>query len=187
VILAVTTGLRRGELLGLRWQDVDLDGGKLAVRQSLEQTRAGLAFKQPKTQKGRRTVTLPPMTLEALRRHKAEQARERLLLGPAYADHGLVLAQADGRPLNPDEVTRAFKRLVKKVGIRSLSLHKLRHTHATLLLGANVHPKVVSERLGHATVGITLDTYSHVLPNLQEEAARKIDALLAPSGRGSKS
>jgi len=188
VLLGVTTGLRRGELLGLRWQDVDLDGAKLAVRQSLEQTKAGgLAFKQPKTQKGRRVVTLPPIAVEALRRHRADQARERLLLGPAYEDHGLVLAQADGRPVNPEDVTRAFKRLARKAGIRPLSLHKLRHTHATLLLGANVHPKVVSERLGHATVGITLDTYSHVLPHLQEEAARKIDALLARSGRGPQS
>jgi integrase len=182
VLLAVTTGLRRGELLGLRWQDVDLEASKLAVRQSLEHTKAGLAFKQPKTQKGRRAVTLPPMAVDALRRHKADQAKERLLLGPAYADHGLVLARADGRPANPEELTRAFKRLTKKAGVRGLSLHKLRHTHATLLLCANVHPKIVSERLGHATVGITLDTYSHVLPNLQEEAARKIDALLARTG-----
>ncbi len=110
-----------------------------------------------------------------------------MLLGPAYEDHGLVLAQADGRPVNPEDVTRAFKQLARKAGVRPLSLHKLRHTHATLLLGANVHPKVVSERLGHATVGITLDTYSHVLPHLQEEAARKIDALLARSGRVPKS
>jgi integrase len=91
------------------------------------------------------------------------------------------LADGDGRPLNREEVTRAFKRLAQKAGVRPLSLHKLRHRHATLLLAANVHPKVVSERLGHATVGITLDTYSHVLPNLQE--ARKIDALLAGPGR----
>ena len=181
VLLAVTTGLRRGELLGLRWQDVDLDASKLAVRQSLEQTKAGLGFKQPKTQKGRRVVTLPPIAVEALRRHKAEQAKERLLLGPGYQDHGLVLARADGRPLDPAETTRAFARLVRQAGVRAFSLHALRHTHATLLLQENVHPKVVSERLGHATVGITLDTYSHVLPNLQEEAARKIDALLARS------
>jgi integrase len=98
VLLAVTTGLRRGELLGLRWQDVDLEAGKLAVLPSLEHTKAGLAFKQPKTQKGRRAVTLPPMAIDALRRRKADQAKERLLLGPAYADHGLVLARADGRP-----------------------------------------------------------------------------------------
>ncbi len=186
VLLAVTTGLRRGEFLGLRWQDVDLDGGKLAVRQSLEQTKAGLAFKPPKTQKGRRVVTLPLMTVEALRRHRAEQAREKLFLGPAYQDHGLVLARVDGRPLDPAGATRAFARLVRRAGVRPISLHGLRHTHATLLLGANVHPKVVSERLGHATVGMTLDTYSHVLPHLQEEAAQKIDALLAGSGRRTK-
>jgi len=154
VLLAVTTGLRRGELLGLRWQDVDLDVGKLAVR--LEQTKAGLAFKQPKTHKGRRVVTLPRMTVDALRRHRAEQAREKLLLGPAYQDNGLVLARVDGRPLDPAGTTRAFARLVRRAGVRPISLHALRHTHATLLLGANVHPKVVSERLGHATVGITL-------------------------------
>src|SRR5439155_5721005 len=123
VLLAVTTGLRRGVRLGLRWQDVDLDGGKLAVRQSLEQTKAGLAFKQPKTHKGRRVVTLPPIAVEALRRHKAEQAKERLLLGPGYRDHGLVLARADGRPLDPAETTRAFGRLVRKAGVRPLSLH----------------------------------------------------------------
>src|SRR5262245_2499116 len=117
VLLAVTTGLRRGELLGLRWQDVDLEAGKLAVRQSLEQTKAGLSFKPPKTQKGRRVVTLPPLTVEALRRHRADQARERLLLGPAYHDRGRVLARSDGRPLNPAEVTRLFKRLVHKASV----------------------------------------------------------------------
>src|SRR5207253_1129237 len=116
-----------------------------------------------------------------------DQARERLLLGPAYKDHGLVLARADGRPLDPTQITRGFTRLVRKAGLRAVTFHGLRHTHATLLLGANIHPKVVSERLGHATVGITLDTYSHVLPSMQEEAARKIDALLARSGRVPKS
>jgi integrase len=104
-------------------------------------------------------------------------------LGPAYQDNGLVLARVDGRALDPAGTTRAFARLVRRAGVRAVTLHGLRHTHATPLLGANVHPKVVSERLGHATVGITLDTYSHVLPNLQEEAAQKIDGLLAGRGR----
>jgi integrase len=129
-------------------------------------------------------VTLPPIAVEALRRHRVEQAKERLLVGPAYADHGLVLARHDGRPTDPAETTHAFARLVERVGVRALSLHALRHTHATMLLGENVHPKVVSERLGHATVGITLDTYSHVLPTMQEEAARKLDALLSRSAVG---
>ena len=182
VLLAVATGLRRGELLGLRWRDVDLDAATLAVRQSLEQTKAGgLGFKAPKTQKGRRVVALPLSTVEVLRRHKAEQAKERLLLGPAYKDHGLALARPDGRPCNPEEITKAFSRFVRTVkGVRPLTLHALRHTQATFLLGKNVHPKVVSERLGHATVSITLDTYSHVLPNLQAEAAEKLEEMLAP-------
>jgi len=179
VLLAVATGLRRGELLGVRWQDVDLNRGTLAVRQSLEQTKNGLSFKEPKTRRGRRVVTLPPVAAEALRRHKTEQAKARLLLGPAYQDHGLVFRRANGRPIDPAEFSNAFTALVAKSGVRRVSLHSLRHTNATLLLRANVHPKVVSERLGHATVGITLDTYSHVLPNMQEEAAYKLDALLA--------
>lgn len=186
VVLAVTTGMRRGEILALRWQDVDLQAGTLSVRQSLEQTRDGLTFKQPKTQKGRRVVALPPLAVEALRRHKAEQAKERLLLGPGYQDNGLVCAQPDGQPWRPDALTNAFAYLVRKAGVPPVRFHDLRHSHATLLLRQGVHPKVVSERLGHATVGITLDTYSHVLPGMQEEAARKLDVALRAASLGNR-
>ncbi len=178
ILLAVTTGLRRGELLGLRWQDVDLRVGVLAVRQSLEQTKNSIAFKQPKTQKARRTIALPRMTVEALRYHKTEQAKERLLVGPDYKDRGLVLARADGSPWKPDSFTSSYRSLVRRLGLSHIRFHDLRHTHATQLLRQGVHPKVVSERLGHSTVGITLDVYSHVLPGMQEDAARRVDAAL---------
>jgi integrase len=181
VMLAVTTGLRRGELLGLRWRDVDLEKGTLAVRQSIEQTKDGLAFKEPKTRRGRRVVALPNVTVEALRRHRSEQAKRRLALGSPYKDQGLVLTRLDGRPMDPAETSKAFARVVVKTGLRRVSFHGLRHTHATLLLRSNVHPKIVSERLGHATIGITLDTYSHVVPDMQEAAAKKLDGVLEPS------
>ncbi len=179
ILLAITTGLRRGEIMALRWRDLDLDAGLLAVRQSLEETKAGLSFKEPKTPKARRAVALPTLAIEGLRRHRAEQARMRLMLGPGYEDNDLVCCRADGEPLHPHTITQAFIELAakQKFGFR-FRFHDLRHSHATLLLRQGVHPKIVSERLGHSTVGITLDVYSHVLPGMQEEAARKVDAAL---------
>ena len=178
ILLAVTTGLRRGEILALRWQDVNLDAATLAVRRSLEQTTAGLKFKQPKTQKGRRVVALPPITVEALRRHKADQAKVKLFLGPAYKDQGLICGRVHGTPVGPNEITAEFAALIRGSKLPQIRFHDLRHSHATQLLRQGIHPKIVSERLGHSTVGITLDVYSHVLPDMQEEAARKIDLAL---------
>ena len=184
VLLAVTTGLRRGEILALRWQDIDLDQGTLAVRRSLEQTRGGNRFKEPKTQKARRVVALPALTTEALRKLKVEQAKARLLIGAGYADEGLVCARIHGTRLDPAETTAAFAALIKKADLPKIRFHDLRHSHATQLLRQHVHPKVVSERLGHSTIGITLDVYSHVLPGMQEEAARRIDRALRDAGVG---
>jgi integrase len=184
VLLAVTTGLRRGEILALRWQDIDLDQGTLAVRRSLEQTRGGNRFKEPKTKKARRVVALPALTTEALRKHKVEQAKARLLIGADYADEGLVCARRHGTPLDPAETTAGFAALIKKADLPKIRFHDLRHSHATQLLRQLVHPKVVSERLGHSTIGITLDVYSHVLPGMQEEAARRIDRALREAGVG---
>jgi integrase len=178
ILLAATTGLRRGEILAVRWRDIDLEAGTAAVRQSLEQTKAGLSFKEPKTQKGRRVIALPELAIDALRRHKAEQAKIRLMLGPGYEANDLVCCQPDGRPFKPGNITNSFAELVERLKIPHLRFHDLRHGHATLLLRQGVHPKVVSERLGHSTVGITLDVYSHVLPGMQEEAARKVDSAL---------
>jgi integrase len=178
VLLAVTTGLRRGEILGLRWADIDFENTSLAVRQSLEQTRDGLAFKQPKTAKGRRVVALPGLAVEALRQHKVVQAKMKLALGSAYEDNDLVCAREDGTAWPPDTFSSAFVALIRRTGVPTVRFHDLRHTHATQLLRQGVHPKIVSERLGHATVGITLDVYSHVLPGMQAEAATRTDAAL---------
>jgi integrase len=179
VLVAVTTGLRRGELLGLRWRDVDVERGTLTVSQTVEQTTlSGIQFKEPKTRKSRRTMPLPQLTIEALRKHRVAQNQGRLQRGNTYQDNGLVFPAEDGRVWNPSTFSASFFRLVKEAGLPQLRFHDLRHTHATQLLRQDVHPKVVSERLGHSTVGITLDTYSHVLPGMQDEAVARIDASL---------
>ncbi len=178
VLVAVTTGLRRGEVLGLRWEDIDLDAGMLSVRQSLGQTRQGPQFKPPKTEKSRRGVSLPALTTEALRRHREEQQKEKVLLGDAYQDKGLVLANPIGEAWTPNALTKGFGFLLAKHDLPRVRFHDLRHTHATQLLRQKVHPKVVSERLGHSTVNLTLDTYSHILPGMQEEAAEGVDKAL---------
>ena len=178
VWLAIMTGMRRGEILGLRWKDVDLEAGQLAVCQSLEETKSGLVFKQPKTQRSRRTIALPQLAVESLRRHKAQQAAERLAIGPGYRDNGLVFAGYEGEPWAPDAFSSAFAAQVRRTGLPHIRFHDLRHTHASQLLRQGVNAKVVSERLGHASVGFTLDVYSHVLPGMQDDAARRIDAAL---------
>jgi integrase len=179
-LLAITTGLRRGELLALRWQDVDLGAGMLSVRKTLEQTRSGVRFKEPKSAKSRRSVVLPPIAVEALRRHRVEQAKEKLLFGPDYQDYDLVFPMPGGTPWEPDKFSDLFRRTVQAKGFR-IRFHDLRHTHATQLLRQGIHPKVVSERLGHSTIATTMDIYSHVLPGIQEEAARKLDSVLRAS------
>lgn len=176
-LLASFCGLRRGEVLGLRWEDVDLKAAVLHVRQAAEETRAGgLAFKTPKTAKSRRAVALPALVVRALLRHKATQAEERLRLGELYENRGLVVVAEAGRPFSPHLLSRNFPGLVKRAGLPPVHFHDLRHSHATLLLLANVHPKIVSERLGHANISITLDRYSHAIPGMQEGAAASIDA-----------
>ena len=189
-LLAVTTGLRRGEILGLRWQDVNLDRGILSVVQTLEQTREGLRFKPPKTKRSRRVVTLPTVTIEALRHHRAEQARIRLQLGMGRDEEGLVCAKYDGQPRSPRNFTKEFTRLISRLDIPHITFHGLRHSHATQLLGAGIHPKIAQERLGHSTIATTMDLYSHVTESMQEDAAARIDdALRAAIGKhkGNKS
>ncbi len=182
--LALHTGLRAGELLALRWEDVDLDRGILQVRRTLQRLRGqGLHVKEPKTERGRRTVALPASAVEVLRRHRRQQAEERLAAGPDYQDYGLVFCWQDGRPLDPyGWLTHAFRRLADRAGFPGLRFHDLRHTHATLLLLGGIHPRVAQERLGHSDIRTTLELYSHVVPGLQEAAAAKIDELLGHTG-----
>jgi integrase len=175
--LAATTGMRRGELLGLRWRNVDLDTGRVSIVQTLVGKRE---FSKPKTDKGRRNVALDPTTVGVLRDHRKRQLEERLAWGPAYqGEHQLAFSREDGSPTWPQSLSRAFECHAKQSGLPVIRFHDLRHTHATLALAAGVHPKVVSERLGHASVGITLDTYSHAIPAMQEEAAARVAALIA--------
>lgn len=174
ILFDATTGVRRGELLAVKWLDLNLDSATLSLRRSLEQTRTGLRFKETKNKKGR-IISLPAMLVKALREHRAEQNEFKKLFGDDYKDQGLVFARPDGAIWKPESFTEEYFRFTEKIGVR-VRFHDLRHSHASQLLRAGVPIKVVSERLGHSAVGITLDIYSHVLPGMQEEAARKIDA-----------
>ena len=176
--LALNTGMRRGELLGLRWVDMRMNDGYVAVRQNLVKTNSGILMQEPKTSNSRRNISISSNTVAALKAHKKQQLQEKLAHGPDYKDNGLVFCRLNGLPLYPDGVSDQFNRLVAKAGVKSITFHDLRHTHATLLLVAGIHPKVVSERLGHYSVALTLDLYSHVIPGLDQEAARKLDEQL---------
>lgn len=176
-VLAITTGLRQGELLGLRWEDVDLDRAILQVRQTLVSSSQDgrLSFSAPKTAKGRRSVTLTAAAVKALRGHRARQKHEWASTTRAWTDMGLVFPSCVGTPLNPKNVLRrSFRPLLKQAGLPTIRFHDLRHTCATLLLARNVNPKIVQEMLGHANISITLDTYSHLLPGMQAPA---VDAM----------
>jgi integrase len=181
-VLAVTTGMRRGELLGLKWADVDLEGGAVSVRRTLTRTDNGkrVALGEPKTKKSRRTVRLTPEAVRVLREYLARQLGEIEVLGDSYGDEGLVFTTQRGTPINPSNLRqRSLAPLLRKAELPPIRFHDLRHTCATLLLSRNVHPKLVQEMLGHATVAITLDTYSHVLPGMGEQATRAMEDLLS--------
>jgi integrase len=170
VLVGVTTGMRRGELLGLRWSDVDLAKAKLTVNQSLERLAGKTVFKSPKTTGSRRTITLPALTVEALTVHRAKQAR--------IGGEELIFSHADGSSWDPDTLTKAFDRLIRAVGVRRITFHGLPHTHISHQLTDGVHVKVVSERAGHASVSVTLSVYAAFVPTLQADAAAGVDAWL---------
>ena len=176
VLIALATGMRRGEIVALRWKNVDLDQGVVRVVGSLEQTRkGGIRFKATKTDKAR-AVTLPKFAVEELRRWKRDQAEGLLALGVRQGGESLVCARLDGEPKKPDSLTNEFLHLIRKAGYPKLRFHDLRHSHATQLLGSGVHPKIVQERLGHSTITLTLDLYSHVSETMQSDAAVRLDA-----------
>lgn len=178
--VAVYSGCREGELLGLKWEDVDFSRGTLRVQRNLVAAPMGEpVFGAPKTNRSRRTLTLPDEALEALRFQRAKQDEDRNKLGQQYVDHDLVFATHWGTPLQARNVIRAFKAALERAGLpRMVRVHDLRHTAATLMLDAGVHPKVASERLGHSTVGITLDLYTHSVQRLDQDAANQMQRIL---------
>ena len=180
--LTLFTGLRRSELLGLRWDDADLTLGQLYINRGLTHLRDGRnVIRTPKTPKGRRMVALPPSAALVLREHRENQTAQRLVQGlSALQGSALIFSKLDGSPMLPDTVSQAWRKLVRRTGFQGIRLHDARHTHASLLLKQGVHPKIVQERLGHATIATTLDTYSHVAPGLQEAAAKQFDTLAGP-------
>lgn len=178
-VLAVTTGLRQGELLGLQWSDIDLETGRLSVRHQLCELSGRLWLDEPKTAKARRQVDLPAFAVVVLSEH-----RRRMLAEGHYRSDGLVFCNTEGGPIRKSGLRRrSFEPLLKKAGLPRIRFHDLRHTAATLALQEGVHPKIVQEMLGHSQISITLDTYSHVLPSMQKEAAAKMDALFANLAR----
>jgi len=178
IMLAVTTGMRRGEVIGLRWKDINLESGNLSIRQVAEQTKKhGIQFKEPKTDKSTRMVSLPKITADALNQYKVEQAQLFLQLGKRLDGDSMVFDSPLGL-YAPSKLTVDYMAFIKRNKFKHVTFHDLRHTHATHLLEQNIHPKIVSERLGHSTIALTLDTYSHVLPNMQKEAASVTDELL---------
>jgi integrase len=176
--LALSTGLRQGELLGLKWEDVNLDGAELRVNHALQRFGGALHLVPPKTVRSRRSVPIPALAVKALRTHRARQRDARLLAGARWHETGLVFTTKWGTPIEPTNATRSFKRLLARAGIRQIRFHDLRHSCATLLLVQGVSPRVVMEILGHSQISLTMNTYSHVIPALQREAAARLDALL---------
>jgi integrase len=177
--VALTTGMRRSELLGLQWSDVDLQRGTLNIHQARKRGEGNRwETGAPKTRKGRRQIVLPPSAIEALRAHRTRQLEQRLALGAAYQDQNYVFAGALGQPVHPNSLQSCFERLVKAAGLPRIKLHGLRHTNATVSLASGEHPKIVQERLGHSTISMTLDRYSHVTQSMQQEAAGRLETLL---------
>uniref|UniRef100_A0A7U4DLV7 Integrase family protein n=1 Tax=Geobacillus sp. (strain Y4.1MC1) TaxID=581103 RepID=A0A7U4DLV7_GEOS0 len=182
-LLAIFTGMRRGEVLGLKWDDVDFENKKIRIKRSLcFVSGKGLIFKEPKTKKSKRQISISQHVVNILKKHKQKQEFQKEKLGTQYQDNNLIVCTDDGKPLDPRNLLRQFYRLIEEANVPRISFHDLRHTHATILMQQGENPKVVSERLGHSRVGITLDLYSHVSDDLQEQAAEKFEnALLKQS------
>ncbi len=177
--------MRRGELLALRWSDIDLELCQLSVTRSMQYLRTGnhedrIKFGECKTAKSRRQIALSPSTVGILREHKEDQAKLRETIGLPLSDDDLAFSHYDGTPLLPNSVTHAWTKLVRRCGLHGIRLHDAKHTHASLMLKQGVHPKIVQERLGHSSIQITLDTYSHVAPGLPQAAANHFDDILMP-------
>jgi integrase len=171
-----------GEALGLFWEEIDITQGRLFVKRALQRQQGkGLVFVEPKTDRSRRTVHLSAVAVETLKAHKIRQSELKLWLGPDWQDQRLVFTNTMGGPISHSVVEKAFKAALRKAELPDVRVHDLRHGAATLLLSMGVHPKIVQEMLGHSTITLTLDTYSHTVPALHAEAASQMDKLLGSS------
>jgi integrase len=184
-LLALSLGLRRGEVLGLRWSDVDLEGKTVTISQALARVGGKLEFIEPKSRQSRRTVPIHDGLVAALRNHRRRQFEERLAAGSRWHDGGLVFTTGIGTPLEPRALNEDFERVVMAAGLRRIRLHDLRHSCATFLLAQGVHPRVVMELLGHSQISLTMETYSHVLPDAMREAIGRMEALLGKAATAS--
>ncbi|MGD9724361.1 MAG: tyrosine-type recombinase/integrase [Pirellulales bacterium] len=179
--VAIALGLRRGEALGLRWDDIDFDAGTLRVRHALQRAPTGLQLTEPKSDRSRRTIATPALVARALRAHRARQLTRRLAAGSRWQDTGFVFTTSLGTPMDERAVHKRFKAVLAAAGLRHQRFHDLRHACASLLLAQGVHPRGVMEVLGHSQISLTMNTYAHVMPTLLRDAADKMDAIL--SGR----
>jgi len=177
-LTAITTGMREGELLGLRWQDIDLDRQIITINQTCIKGGTKPIFGEPKTDAGGRTVTIPASVVAAIKEHRRWQRAHRIALGPAYRDYDLVWPTGWGTPRTARRLIRNFKLLLQKAGLPDIRFHDLRHTHATLLLESGTHPKIVQERLGHSSIAVTMNLYTHVMPHLQRQTADDFEKML---------
>ncbi|MGQ0849748.1 MAG: site-specific integrase [Actinomycetota bacterium] len=183
-MLASSTGMRRSEVLGLRWEDVQLESARLSVRQALVLVENRPVLRPTtKSAAARRSISLDQKTARLLRRWRMTQLEDRMLSGKGYQETGLLATRQDGSWIHPERFSRWFAAHARAAGLPAIRAHDLRHTHATLLLQAGVHPKVVQERLGHSSITVTLDTYSHVIPAMQQDAAELAARLVLSAGR----
>jgi integrase len=182
-VLAMT-GMRRGEVAGLKWADVDLDGATVTIARQVTAVGRELSFTVPKTDRGRRTIDVDAETVTALQAYRRRQLEQRLALGAGWQDHDLVFPAVDGRPMHPDRIGKTFDRLVRASGLPKIRLHDLRHSHASHLIAAGAHPQALAARLGHATPAFTLARYGHLIPGLGASAARAVADLVDGPARG---
>lgn len=178
ILIAIYTGMRRGEILGLMWQDIDLEKGILKIVRSLNSTKNGLELSNPKTNKSIRSIAIPQIVVKELKRHKILQKENKLKFGSSYQDSGMVCTLEDGTMINPKNLSRDFHRILENNNLPVVRFHDLRHSHASLLVKLGVQPKVISERLGHSNISITMDLYSHVYSETDREVANMFEKLL---------
>jgi integrase len=176
--VAAYTGMRKGEIIGLRWEDIDLEAKTLQVRRTLYRITGETLLTEPKTPNAYRTIHLDDDLVRVFRKQKVKQNLEKLKYGPAYIESNMVFTQETGDYISPSAVNGLFRRFLQQLGLPEIRFHDLRHTHATILLGMGVNPKLVSERLGHSSVAITLDVYSHVLPSMKQDLSDQFSKVM---------